>query len=78
MSEQWQTLKRKLLGHYAYYGVIGNLRSFRALRYQARRAWQKWLSRRSQKSTVSWDRMQQLLERYPLPEPRIRPRRGVT
>ncbi len=78
VSEQWQTLKRKLLGHYAYYGVIGNLRSLRAFRYHACRAWQKWLSRRSQKSTVAWDQMHRLLERYPLPEPRIRSRRVVT
>lgn len=78
VSEQWQTLKRKLLGHYAYYGVIGNLRSLRAFRHRTVRAWHKWLSRRSQRSRVPWDRMQQLLGRYPLPEPRIRPRRVVT
>jgi len=78
VHEQWQALKRKLLGHFAYYGVIGNLRSLRAYRHRVRRAWWKWLSRRSQKSRVSWERMGRLLERYPLPEPRIRPRLAVT
>ena len=78
VNEQGQALKRKLLGHFMYCGVIGNLRLLRNYRYQVRRAWRKWLSRRSQKSRVSWERMDRLLERYPLPAPRVRPRLVVT
>jgi hypothetical protein len=33
--------------------------------------WRKWLSRRSQKAYLSWAKMTRLLERYPLPTPRI-------
>jgi hypothetical protein len=33
--------------------------------------WRKWLSRRSWKSHVAWERFLQLVDRYPLPAPRI-------
>jgi RNA-directed DNA polymerase len=33
--------------------------------------WRKRLSRRSQKAYLSWAKMTRLLERYPLPTPRI-------
>jgi hypothetical protein len=35
------------------------------------RGWRKWLGRRSQRGYISWVRFHQLLERYPLPEPKI-------
>jgi hypothetical protein len=31
----------------------------------------KWLNRRSQRASMTWPRMHQLLERYPLPRPHI-------
>ena len=34
--------------------------------------WRKWLDRRSQRARMSWERMTKLLERYPLPRPRLR------
>jgi hypothetical protein len=34
----------------------------------------KWLNRRSQKASFTWERFQSYLEHYPLPEPRIRHR----
>ncbi len=73
VREQWIALRRKLLGHFEYFGVIGNLDALRNLRHQTTHAWRKWLSRRSQRAWLSWARMDQLLKRYPLPQPRIRP-----
>ncbi len=73
VREQWAALRRKLLGHFAYFGVIGNATALRNLRYQAMRVWWKWLSRRSQKAHLSWKDMSRLLQRYPLSEPRIGP-----
>ena len=72
VREQWAALGRKLLGHYEYYGVIGNMRALSTFRYQTLCAWWKWLSHRSQKARLSWEDMSRLLERYPLPAPRIR------
>jgi group II intron reverse transcriptase/maturase len=68
---QWHQLKRKLQGHYAYYGITGNLRSLTRLFVSVRRLWRQWLDRRSQRARMYWDRYARLLERYPLPRPRL-------
>jgi len=73
VREQWAALRRKLLGHFAYFGITGNFKALRNLRYNVAAVWRKWLSRRSQRAWISWDVMMQLLARYPLPEPHIRP-----
>ena len=71
VPEQWTALRRKLLGHFAYFGITGNFKALRNLRYRVIAVWRKWLSRRSQRAWIPWDVMMRLLARYPLPEPRI-------
>jgi RNA-directed DNA polymerase len=76
VREQWaalrrKSLRRKLLGHFGYFGITGNSKALRNLRYRVIATWRKWLSRRSQRAWISWDVMMRLLARYPLPEPRI-------
>ncbi len=66
---QHQHLLRKLRGYYQYYGVIGNHRALTRFLYEVKRAWRKWLDRRSQKRSMYWERFVRLLARYPLPEP---------
>jgi RNA-directed DNA polymerase len=73
VAEQWAALRRKLLGHFAYFGITGNFKALRNLRYRVIAVWRKWLSRRSQRAWISWDVMMRLLARYPLPEPHISP-----
>jgi len=68
---QHRELVRKMQGHYAYYGITGNVRQLSHFRYEVRRAWQKWLHRRSPSSGMTWERFARLLERYPLPRVRI-------
>ena len=70
---QQQQLIGKLRGHDAYYGITGNAPALRRLRYEVVRAWQKWLSRRSHRAAMPWERFQGLLQRYPLPAPVIYP-----
>lgn len=74
---QHRALVRKLRGHYAYYGVTSNNDALARIWYETTAIWRKWLSRRSQKAFVSWDKMLRLLERYPLPAPRIVHRHGT-
>lgn len=71
VETQHRTLSRKLNGHYAYYGVTSNSDALARLRQEVVLAWRKWLSRRSQRGHLSWAKMTRLLERYPLPPPRI-------
>lgn len=69
MGEQHKVLVRKLAGHYAYYGLPWNRRSLEIVRQAALQLWHKWLSRRSQRGSITWDRYHRLLAAYPLPRP---------
>jgi group II intron reverse transcriptase/maturase len=68
---QHAALRSRLQGHYNYFGVNGNLRSLACLLWHARRAWHKWLCRRSQRARLTWGRFQDVLRDYPLPRPRV-------
>ena len=72
VREQWTALKRKLLGHYGYFGISGNYPALHNFSVRVIGAWRKWLSRRSQRAWISVEKMTRLLERYPLPRPRLR------
>jgi hypothetical protein len=72
VKDQYATLKRKLVGHYNYFGVNGNLRSLAMLLHKVRRSWRAWLSRRSQRGHINWTRFEEMLRSFPLPTPRIR------
>jgi RNA-directed DNA polymerase len=71
IRDQHQKLKRKLDGHYQYYGITGNFRCLASYLFLVRRTWFKWLNRRSQKKSLTWDKFARILELLPLPPPRI-------
>ncbi len=74
VAVQHAALSRRIQGHFNYFGVSGNYRSLVPLVEATKRNWLKWLRRRSNRSRLTWDRYGGLLERYPLPTPRIRVR----
>jgi hypothetical protein len=49
----------------------GNYRLLDVVRRRAEEAWRFWLSRRSHKSAISWERFQQLRKVFVLPSPKI-------
>jgi len=61
----------KLRGHYGYYGVTDNSKGINAYFYEVRGILYKWLNRRGKRGCYSWEKFAKLLERYPLPTPRI-------
>jgi len=71
VAEQHRMLSRKLQGHYAYYGITGNARALGSFLRQVEREWRKWLSRRSQRAALPWERFSQILSRYRLPPIRV-------
>jgi RNA-directed DNA polymerase len=71
LSQWWPILQAKLVGHYRYYGISGNARMIERYNQVARRLIFKWLNRRSQKASFTWETFQIYLEHYPLPKPRI-------
>jgi group II intron reverse transcriptase/maturase len=71
IGDQWKTLSRKVQGHYGYFGITGNFRTVAGYFLQVKRAWHKWLNRRSRGNLMTWELFVRMLERYPLPNPRI-------
>ncbi len=71
LKEQYRVLCLKLKGHYQYYGIRGNYRCLEMLLWKAERSWRYWLSRRSWKSRIPWDKFVIILEHNCLPRPRI-------
>jgi hypothetical protein len=71
IATQHRALVRKLRGHYAYFGVTSNYAALSRLLHEVQAIWRKWLGRRSQKGYITWKAMTELLQRYPLPAPRI-------
>jgi RNA-directed DNA polymerase len=72
VREQYQTLTRKLQGHYLYYGVIGNLSCLQRFYYAVVCLWRKWLSRRKRRGQTAWSRFLGLLRIFVLPWPGMR------
>ena len=72
LAEQHRWYASVLHGHYGYFGVPHNIRALNAFHQETRRIWFRSLRRRSQKARrLTWDRFKALLERFPLPQPRI-------
>jgi RNA-directed DNA polymerase len=74
VAVQHAALCRRIQGHFNYFGVSGNYRSLVPLIEATERNWIKWLRRRSNRSRLTWKKFAAILERYPLPKPRIRVR----
>ena len=68
---QHAALSRRLRGYFNYFGVSGNFRRQRRLVEATKRAWYKWLCRRSQRKRLHWGKFEELLRQLPLPRPRI-------
>jgi hypothetical protein len=71
VAAQQAALRRKLQGHYAYYGITGNGRALGRFLHEVRRLWRKWLHRRSWRGRMTWEKFVRLTARYPLPQPRV-------
>jgi group II intron reverse transcriptase/maturase len=71
VEAQHAALSRRLRGHFNYFGVSGNFGSLQRLVEATKRAWYKWLCRRSQRKRLNWERFTDLLRQRPLPHPRI-------
>ena len=72
LQEQYRILCSKLRGYYQYYGIRGNFRVLEAVFRHTHRAWRYWLSRRSHKGHINWQKFVALVhDKLPLPKPRI-------
>ncbi len=67
----FQRLNAKLRGYYNYYGVHGNAASLKEFFNKAIRLLLKWLNRRSQRHSYTWQGYTAVLERFKVARPRI-------
>lgn len=70
VRDQHRWLCQVLRGHYAYFGLPSNFRALQAFAHHVRRIWFRALYRRSQRR-LTGAAFQGLLDRFPLPKPRI-------
>lgn len=71
MKEIWGTFCAKLRGHIQYYGVSFNSKQVQKFQWEATRLVFKWLNRRGQKKSFTWEKFNKFMERFPLPKVRI-------
>jgi group II intron reverse transcriptase/maturase len=71
LSVLFKRLNTKLRGYYNYYGVHGNAASLKEFFNSAMRMLLKWLNRRSQRHSYTWQGYKEVLERFKVARPRI-------
>jgi RNA-directed DNA polymerase len=70
IPQQGKWLRQVVLGYFNYHAVPTNFRALKAFRDEITRGWRRALSRRSQKTGLTWAAMNQLIGDW-LPKPRI-------
>ena len=65
----WRIIGQKLRGHFNYYGVSDNSRSLNCYEQEVHELLFKWLNRRSQKRSFTWESFSRYQAQHPLPRP---------
>ena len=71
IREPADSLHQMLRGHYAYYGIAGNIRALQRVPRAGERYWRILLSSRSWKGQVLWKQFHPIKERFPLVRPKL-------
>jgi len=71
LQEQVNYLNQMLRGHYAYYGIAGNLRALQRVHRAVERYWRKMLSSRNWDGVIWLKQFQQITEQFPLLRPKL-------
>jgi len=64
LPEIWQAIGQKLRGHFNYFGVTDNSRAL--YRWAVHALLLKWLNRRSQRRSFTWEGFRRYQARHPL------------
>lgn len=67
----WKTFVAKLRGHINYYGVSHNADNVSKFIYEATNIVFKWLNRRSQRKSFTWEKFKKYIDTHPLPTVKI-------
>ena len=77
MTELMYRLNFKLRGYYNYYGVRGNYDSLKLFFEEAKKILFKWLNRRSQRKSYTWETYMKVLKYFRIERPRITERKQM-
>ncbi|WP_246066950.1 reverse transcriptase domain-containing protein [Cytobacillus solani] len=64
--------RRSLIGYYNYYCITDNSLNVSNFKCKIEELLFKWLNRRSQRKSFTWDKFRLFLDKYPLPSPKIK------
>jgi group II intron reverse transcriptase/maturase len=71
LNEFWKILCLKLAGHIRYYGVSSNFRRISIFRWRVTELAFKWLNRRSQRKSFTWEQFCRFMKANPAPSAKI-------
>ena len=71
LGKIWKTFTAKLRGHINYYGVSHNAENVSKFLSEATKIVFKWLNRRSQRKSFTWEQFAKYLRTHPLPKVKI-------
>ena len=69
LPDLWQTVARKMRGHFNSFGVTDNSRALYRFEHAVHRLLCKGLNRRSPRRSFPWERFRRYCRRHPLPRP---------
>lgn len=67
----WYTFNAKLRGHIQYYGVTFNTENVATFVHQATGIFFKWINRRSQRKSITWDQFNKFQQAFPQPKVKV-------
>ncbi|HSF33594.1 MAG TPA: group II intron maturase-specific domain-containing protein [Candidatus Tectomicrobia bacterium] len=69
LPDLWQAIAQKMRGHFNYFGVTDNSRALYLFEGKVHHLVFKWLNRRSQRRSFTWESFRRYFNRHPLPRP---------
>jgi hypothetical protein len=69
LPDLWRAIAGKLRGHFNYFGVTDNSSALARFEHAVHRLVFKWLNRRSQRRSFTWEQFVRYRARHPLPRP---------
>ena len=71
LHELWKSFCRKLRGHVQYYGVSFNYKAVQGFIIKSVRIFFKWINRRSQRKSMTFDKFALFLSQFPPPKMKV-------
>jgi group II intron reverse transcriptase/maturase len=69
LPQIWREVAQKMRGHFNYFGVSDNSRGVTRFEQEVHKLLFKWLNRRSQRRSFTWESFLRYKTRHPLPRP---------